>query len=416
MNVFETITECRVCASSNLSEVLDLGDQPPANSLRTDVAMVLPRVPLILLFCNNCSTVQLSASVEPEFLFQHYLWVTGTSSTAKTYSEIFAKQVFSRLQSAEDSKEKHSAFVVEVASNDGTVLKQFQNLGCRVLGVDPAKNVAQLAIENGVPTRADFFNVEAAKQIVSDEGAADIIIARNVIPHVKAIHPVIEGMSKVIKSSGLGVIEFHYADTIAKELHYDSIYHEHLFYFSLKTLSGLLKRYGLFAYDLMHSPISGGSLVLFLSKENLPMSKDLLSLKKKEAESGLNNLSTWEKFASESRAHSRIFADTVISASAKGEVVGYGASARSSTLLNFCNLGHDHLSHIIDRNPLKHGYYAPGSDIPIVSYEEGVSKLRAINDIVLLAWNFEQEIVRDLRSLDYGGRFIIPLPGQARVI
>jgi hypothetical protein len=405
---YKTIESCRLCYSKKLSDVLDLGDQPPANSLRSTLDRDVPTAPLKLVQCQECSGVQLTATVDPSYLFDHYVWVTGTSATARNYGEYFCAEVIKRASPAAN-------FVVEVASNDGTFLKSFKESGLTVLGVDPAKNIAKNANDNGIPTLAEFFNDEVAQNILRDKGNADIVFARNVIPHVKEIHSIIKGLSDLAGEKGVVVIEFHYAKVIIDELHYDSIYHEHLYYYSLKSLNALLQRYSLHAFDAFRSPISGGSLVLFYSKEDKGKSPFLEQLLADEEAAGLNSLSKWQKFALDSTQHAKDLKQKVIEYAQAGKLIGYGASARSSTMLNFAGIGADLIECIIDRNPIKQGLYTPGTDIPIASYEDGVKKAEGGN-IILLAWNFEEEIVKDLRDSGFSGDIIVPLPNSMRTV
>ena len=253
--IFETIDHCRICDTSDLVEILNLGEQPPANSLYEKSGSKPKNVPLRLMFCEKCSTVQLGEDVDPEYLFVQYLWVTGTSGTALNYSEKFTKKA---LKYANNKK----PFIVEVASNDGTFLKQFQNSGCKVLGVDPAKNISEIASKNGIPTHLDFFNRDLAKKLLSKHKSADIVYARNVIPHVKEIHSVIDGIKTLMDDDGIGIIEFHNAGLLLEQLHYDYIYHEHLFYYTLSSIDYLLNMHGLYIFDTLESPISGGSWVV----------------------------------------------------------------------------------------------------------------------------------------------------------
>ena len=236
--IFETISKCRICFSTNLNEVLNLGNQPPANSLYEPTDKPPPSVPLRLLFCSNCSTVQIGESVDPKYLFGKYVWVTGTSSTANKYSYEFSKRVLEKIDIT-------SPKVLEVASNDGTFLKPFKKKTCDVLGVDPAQNLAEIANKHGIKTINEFFNIKSATNIVSKYGFYDIVFARNVLPHVKDIHSVVRGLSEVLSEKGLGIVEFHDAGLIMEELQYDSIYHEHLFLFSLHTISQLFLSYNL---------------------------------------------------------------------------------------------------------------------------------------------------------------------------
>lgn len=267
-SIYKTISNCRICGKSQQSNILDLGKQPPANSLRKNLNEPLPSVPLSIIHCDHCKTVQLKDTVKPEFLFREYVWVTGTSSTANSYSEFFCEEALKRLSSKQP-------FVIEVASNDGTFLKRFKDKGYKVLGVDPAKNIAQIANDRGIPTLPEFFGKKIVEDIISEHGVADCVYARNVVPHVENIHDVISGMAHCIKDEGIAIIEFHYAENILFELQYDSIYHEHLFYFSLQSLCFLLESHGLHAFDFNVSPISGGSIALYCAKNKRPLSPEL---------------------------------------------------------------------------------------------------------------------------------------------
>ena len=408
--MYETIKECRVCHSTNIQDVLNLGKQPPANSLYSLDDDHPEEVPLRLVYCQKCSTVQLGEDVNPEYLFGSYLWITGTSNVAAQYSYKFVKKALSELIDSNIKK----PYVIEIASNDGTFLKRFLENGCKVLGVDPAKNIAELAVENGIPTRNDFFTIELANILLDEDGKSDIIFARNVIPHVKEIHSVISGMSSLLKANGVGIIEFHNAELVLEELHYDYIYHEHLFYYTLKTISGLIERYDLYIYDVMPSPISGGSWVVYFSKTKKQKSVKLLDLEQFELKNKTNSYKSWESFSEKVNQHARKLREMVIHEDKK--ILAYGASARSSTLLNFCRITSKHISSVIDKNPLKKGLMTAGSNIPIISFEEGLKDIQDAEKILLLAWNFQDEIVKDLRESGFKGEFIIPLPGDPYIL
>jgi hypothetical protein len=406
-NIYTEIDGCRLCLSKNLHPVLDLGNQPPANSLREDLNESLSEAPLALVRCDDCSTIQLTATVDPAYLFSQYVWVTATSATARSYSEIYCAEVLKRAV-------VESPFVVEIASNDGTFLKQFKSKDCPVLGVDPAQNIAADATNAGIPTWAEFFDITIAKKILAEKQKPNIVMARNVIPHVKEIHSIVEGLSALVDDTGMVVIEFHYAKAIAEELHYDSIYHEHLFYFSIKSLCALFLQYGLSPFDALVSPISGGSLALFFSHNKLEPSAALKGLVDAENLSGLNDLSFWQRFGVESEKHAQSLRGIVADYAQKGKLVAYGASARSSTLMNFAGISTQQIECVVDRNPIKHGLYTPGTNIPIVSYEEGLNKLDG-KHLLLLAWNFEEEIVKDLRASGFKGDIVIPLPNEVHI-
>jgi hypothetical protein len=406
-SIYAEIDACRLCSSKDLHDVLDLGSQPPANSLRKDLVEPVPQAPLKLVRCAHCSTIQLTATVDPAYLFSQYVWVTATSATTNNYSQVYCAEVLKRSV-------VESPFVVELASNDGTFLKQFKSKGCPVLGVDPAQNIAADATNAGIPTWAEFFDITIAKKILAEKQKPNIVMARNVIPHVKEIHSIVEGLSALVDDSGMVVIEFHYAKTIAEELHYDSIYHEHLFYFSIKSLCALFMQYGLSPFDALVSPISGGSLVLFFSRNKLEPSMTLKGLVDTEDLSGLNNLNFWQRFGVESEKHAQSLRSIVADYAKKGKLVAYGASARSSTLMNFAGISAQEIDCVIDRNPIKHELYTPGTNIPIVSYDEGLKKLDR-KHLLLLAWNFEEEIVRDLRASGFKGDIIVPLPNEIHI-
>lgn len=407
--LFEPITACRICHSEQIRAVMDLGAQPPANSLRDRVEEALPVIPLSICRCDNCATVQLTETVRPEYLFLNYVWVTGTSATAQDYSRRFFEESASRCAD-------RPLFVVEVASNDGTFLRQFQERGHRVLGVDPAENIARIANEQGVATWSEFFGRKVAGNIIRRHGHADFAFARNVLPHVENIHEVVSGMGDCLSAEGTGAIEFHYAQCIVDGLQYDSIYHEHLFYFSITSLVYLLEQHGLWAFDLIESPISGGSIVLYFSKDKRARSQAFTQKLETEDRSGLGFQETWDRFARECFAHRERLAAMINEEVAQGGLmVGYGASARSSTLLNFCGLNDRHLACIADQNPLKQNKYAAGTNVPIVPPEVALSKKPAA--ILLLAWNFKDELLALLWGrYHFHGRVIIPLPNDPEVI
>ena len=405
--IYATNKSCSICNASSLEEILHLGDQPPANSLYKPSDQAPLNVPLRLMFCKDCSTVQLGETVDPTYLFDRYVWVTGTSKVAKDHSKYFLEQTLSRTH-IENPR------VIEIASNDGTFIEQFKNIGCDVLGIDPATNIAKQASADGIPTMAEYFNDALANKILLDHGATDLIFARNVIPHVKEIHSVIAGIATLLKDDGLGIIEFHNAGLIKEELHYDSIYHEHLFYFSLKTISTLLNKNGLHVFDIITSPISGGSWIIFFSKNSRPISDAVYKVASREEQSGLNTISAWKQFAEDSKRHSSLLKKMVYDKDNK--IHAYGASARSSTLLNFCQIDNRHIKYIIDKNPLKHQLLSPGSAIPIISFEKGIDDMKDTDTILLLAWNFEKEIISALRTNGFKGEFIVPLPNSPRVV
>lgn len=403
-----TVEACRVCGSRAIAPVFDLGRQPLANSLRRERAEVLPTFPLALCRCDACGTVQLTETVSPEVLFRQYVWVTGTSEGARIYSHQFADALSARTRPG-------ARFVIEVASNDGTFLRRFAERGDRVLGVDPARNIAAMAEATGIPTRAEFFGRAVAAQLVAEQGQADAVFARNVIPHVADVQDVVGGMADCLRPDGTGAIEFHRADIILDELHYDSIYHEHLCYHSLHSVEWLLRRFDLVPFDVTTSPISGGSLVVYFSRTARPSTTARDAFLAHERRLGIDREAPWRAFAARCEAHRVALRRMVDDRVAAGRtLIGYGASARSSTLLNYCGIGAAQLQLMADRAPLKHGQFTPGSDVRIVAPAEAL----AINPdgILLLGWNFRDEILGQIAA-EHGwhGEVIVPLPGDPTV-
>ena len=404
---FETIECCRICRHAKVQIVLDLGEQPPANSLYKDGDKPPSFVPLRLGRCESCGTIQLLETVNPGQLFSKYVWLTQTATTAVKYAEVFADRADLVLG-------KKGLSVLEVGSNDGTFLKAFQIRGHKVLGVDPASNIGEVARAAGVPTVSDFFSAELASKLIQESGKFDLIIARNVLPHVADLHSVIDGIREALSISGVAIFEFHRADLIMEELHYDSIYHEHLYLHSLQSIENIASRYGLKAFDLNESPISGGSFVVYFAFDSRDESQSLIAARAYEEKIQVNSLKSWQNFSELSREHIAKFRSLVLtSVDAKKKVVGFGASARSSTLLNAARLSSKQISVIADNNEWKQGLFAPGSAIQIVSPQEAFALTPDV--VVLLAWNFKSELLSQLKSIGFRGDVILPLPGMPYV-
>ena len=404
---FETISQCRICKSQKVDLILDLGDQPPANSLYKQNENPPSRVPLRIGRCASCSTVQLLETVNPEQLFSKYVWLTQTAKTAVNYAETFAE----RLEKVFLGR---TCSILEVGSNDGTFLKALQKRGHKVLGVDPASNIGDVARSAGIPTVSEFFDVKLAIQLVAQYKKFDVVIARNVLPHVSDLHSVISGIRESLADTGVAVFEFHRADMIMEELHYDSIYHEHLYLHSLKSIENIANRYGLIAFDVNESPISGGSFVVYFSLEMRGESPTLKSSREHESMLRIDSLEAWQKFSQSATNHILEFRNLVLNSVAeKKRIIGFGASARSSTLLNAAGLSGDQIMAIADNNEWKQGLLTPGSAIKITSLREALSLRPDV--VVLLAWNFKSELLVQLRESSFSGEIIIPLPGNPRI-
>ncbi len=397
---------CRICGSKNLNTFLDLGIQPPSNSLLDSPDEEEKLYPLALRYCTDCNLVQLGYTVDPKELFSHYVWVTGTSKGAQEFARTFQKELEKRITK--------KGYVLELASNDGTFLKPFQEKGYEVLGIDPARNIADKANKEGIPTLPLFWGKETAKQVEKEHGKASVIFARNVLPHVVNTRDFVEGIAACLEEEGLAAIEVHYAKIILEGLHYDSIYHEHLCYFTLKTLEFLLNKLGLFVCDIMDSPISGGSIVVYVKKEKQEESEKVREYRREEEKSKVNEYETWLNFGAGARAHTQKLLEILKQEKEAGrKVVGWGASARSSTLLNCAGIGPSLIEAIGDLNPLKQGKWTAGTRIPIEHPEMALK--RNPDSLIILAWNFKDEIKEQARQMGFGGEFIIPLPNDPKV-
>lgn len=398
----DLINKCRVCGSNKIEKFFDLGEQPFANALlkNQDNFAKEKKYPLSLSFCNDCSLVQLDYTANPSELFENYFWITSTSGVAKQFAEVFCNEALKR--------NNPNNYILEIASNDGTFLKPFQSKGYAVLGVEPAQNICQLAISNGIPTENVFFNYGAASKIIEDRGYPSIVYARNVLPHVSDTHDFVKGLKHCVSDEALLILEVHYAGKICDELQYDSIYHEHLCYFTLKSICRLLESYELYAYDIIESPISGGSIVLYISNAQKNKSEALLEFEAFERTREYNSFDLWKAFAQKSYLHRELLNNLINKEAADGKrMIGYGASARGSTMLNFCDIAD--LSCIIDQNKMKQGMYTPGTHIKIMGADEAMQK--SPDTILLLAWNFKEEIIAYLEEhYSFNGSIIIPFP------
>ena len=409
--ILYSITEiCRVCRGRGLQPVISLGMQPLANSLSSNPAVSDASAPLNLVRCEGCGTVQLGVDIEARQMFSNYLWVTGTSSSSVSHCERVTNEALLRASRPPQS-------VLEVASNDGTLLKSFQLKGLATLGVDPAENLAEIANSQGVSTLANFFSQDFAHNLRSTYNPFDIVIARNVLSHVPDPGDIVQGIATSLSEDGVAVIEFHRADKILEELHYDSIYHEHSLYHSLSSMLHLLEQSGLQAFDLLPSPISGGSWIVFASHESQrrEISSILALAVENETHLGIRNQGPWEEFSRRVLQHKDDVLGFLENESVESRnVVAFGASARSSTLLNYWSeKSAVEISAILDSNPLKQGLFSPGLRLPIMSPSEGLRSKPST--VMIMAFNFEEEIRSLLKSFGWRGRIATPLPNKLRV-
>ena len=403
---FKTIINCRICNSEKLQEILDLGIQPLANNLRSFEEQTLERkFPLILLRCSDCTSIQLSVNVNPNLMFQEYLWITGTSQSARDHCDNLADYI------SEFSKE--FSVILEIGSNDGTLLKALkEKTNSKLHGVDPAQNIIESFQEDGIQNHNSFFDSNFASSFYSKFGAVDVVIARNVLSHVPDILEVMNGIDLILAPEGICLIEFHEASKILTEIHYDSIYHEHTFYHSIKSMTKALSHVGLIPFDLIKSPISGGSFVLVSSRNGIKASSRLNEAEQFEESLGVHDEKAWINFAKLSKRNLTSINEYLIENSNR-KIRAFGASARSSTLINAIGDNSKYLTAIADNNPLKWGKYSPGQHLLIDSPKEIIQKDTEI--VFICPFNFETEITTYLaKELDWHGEVVLPLPSQIR--
>jgi SAM-dependent methyltransferase len=398
-------TCCRACGGVWLRPFLNLGPQPLANAF-----MAAPHefadeaaYPLEVYFCETCWLVQLLDVIHPEVLFRSYIYVTGTSETMAAHNAEYARTVTALLGLGPGD------LVVEAASNDGSLLKQFQGMGIRTLGVEPARNLAEAARTNGVETLDCFFTSETARQVLELRGRAKVVIANNVLAHVDDTQDFLRGARLLLAGGGLVVFEVPYLADLLDRLEYDTIYHEHLCYFSAMALQRLCEAAGLAIARVDRVPVHGGSLRVYagLSPGRWPGASDWVEGERK---AGLDSPARYEKFARDVENHRRGLREFLCERRARGRsLAAYGAPAKGNTLLNYCRIDTAMLPYTVDRNPRKVGLYTPGMHIPV----RPVSALteERPDDVLILSWNFAAEIMRQQQAYRaLGGCFITPVP------
>ena len=396
---------CRACNSPDTPLLLDMGRLPLANAFTTgpDDHSDDFREYLRLVMCSNCKLVQIRDEVDRDKLFSSYLWVIGTSETTRRYAKWFS----SRL--AERYLLKAGAKLVEVASNDGFFLEHYREVGFDVLGVDPS-NLALEANERGVPSIRAFFGQDVARRILSERGAAEVIVARNVLGHASELQDLAAGLKLLLAPGGVCVIESPYAYFLRNELQYDTIFHEHPSYLTAGSVSNLMARFGLKLTDATFVQMNGGSFVFEVRHADYPSATDVQSIIDFENLIGLNSLAGWNEFARSVEAQREHFVRLLTDLKHQEKrVVGYGAAAKCMTMLNYCNISTDLLSLMGDANPRKQGLFCPGVRIPVVSPE---ALIESRPDYIMIgAWNFKDEIMHSFREIHgYRGGFILPLP------
>lgn len=403
------VTACRACGGHLAVTMADLGMQPPSNAFLASLeeAAAEKRYPLRAKVCESCKLVQVDYDVDPQELFGNYVYFSSYSEEWLAHAKAYCDMA--RRRFGLDA----SSLVVELASNDGYLLKNFMHMGIPVLGIDPSDTVVVAAKQLGVPTLVEFFGETVARELVADGRRADLIIGNNVLAHVPLLNDFVAGIALLLKPEGTVTIEFPHLLTLIEHVEFDTIYHEHYSYISLYAIEQVFGRHGLRIYDVEELATHGGSLRIFAShtsRPNLEDSTALRAVRAHEAAAGLAELGTYLRFAERVEACRHSLLSFFDSAKRDGKTVAaYGAAAKGNTLLNFCGVGREDITMVADRNPHKQHKLLPGSHIPVVSPEE---LLRGRPDYVLiLPWNIQEEIRRQLRDIAaWGGRFVTPVP------
>ncbi len=399
---------CIICGNQDLIRYLSLGKTALANSYLSQSQLTGKelKVPLEVYYCSTCHLSQLVDIVNPRMLFENYAYFSSASPQLIKHFEYYAKEVFRRYP------QLTKKLVLEVASNDGILLKFFKQHGARVLGIDPAKNIAKIANQNGVETIPRFFSTALATKILKKYGQASIITANNVLAHTSKLRDIIAGVKNLLAQDGVFVFQVKYLVDLLEKNEFDTIYHEHISYFSLLPLMRLFNDYELEIFDVKHVETEGGSIRIYAGNSPL-IYKKLPRLKKlyqREKKLRLDHIQVYKKFAQKPPlVRNKLMSLLNKLKQEKVKIAGYGASAKGNTLLQYCGINNKTLDYIIDSAPFKQGKYTPGTHIPI--YHPDYLKKEVPDYILLLAWNFGRSIIdKEAWFRSHGGKFIIPIP------
>ena len=403
---------CRGCGHPLPPPFLDLGSTPLANSYITPAraAEVEPRYPLAVSYCGTCHLVQLTHTVPPAEMFSEYLYFSSYSDTFLAHARHMAEDLTRDLGLGPKS------LVLEVASNDGYLLQYFQRAGIRVLGVEPARNIAREAERRGIPTLNRFFGPDLVREIVVEHGRADLLVGCNVLAHVPDVIPFLGAVRDCLGPDGLAVFEFPWVGALLEHVEFDTTYHEHVFYYSLAAVRRLAERAGLEVQSVAHQPVHGQSLRVALQEPGRrPTTSSVAEWLAHEDSLGLTGRARYDAFSDQVRALRKELVDLLTGLRAAGKrIAGYGAPAKGNTLLNYCGIGTDVLGFTVDRSPHKQGHLLPGSRVPIRAPEALLAEMP--DYALILPWNLADEIIAgNTEYLRRGGRFIIPVPRPREV-
>ncbi len=396
---------CRVCCGKKLALFLDLGVQPHGDSFieKKDLQKREPHYPLRVHFCRDCTTVQIDHTVPKEVLFEYYPYVSGTTRSLKAHFAASTLRLIKKLN-------LHAGdFVMDLGSNDGTWLECWQGTGIKTLGVDGAKNLAKIANKKGLETWPVFFNKKVAKEIIAKKGRADLVTAAGVFFHLEELHSVTEGIAELIGAEGVLCVQAIYLGEMLRIGAFDQIYHEHLTYWTLRSLEALLAQYGLEVFSLQHLPIHGGTVEYLIAKKGArKIEPSVAAIRRAEKRERLGELATYRMFARGVQRMKKELLPILKEFKKAGQTVhALGAPIKGATLLNSFGIGTDLVPAAAEVNPLKIGRYIPGARIPIVDERTATPP----DAYLILAWNFLPELVQKMEGyIKSGGAFIVPVP------
>jgi SAM-dependent methyltransferase len=404
-----TNSKCRFCGQPLRFTFVDLGMSPLCESFLSleQLNQMEPFYPLHAYVCEKCFLVQLEEYVSPEHIFTEYAYFSSYADTWLKQCQAYTERVSERFGLNENS------FVVEVGSNDGYLLQYFVKKGIPVLGIDPAKNVAKVAIEKGVPTITEFFGREIATRLCSEGQQADLIAGANVMAQVPDINDFVGGLKILLKPGGVITIEFPHLLNLMEQNQFDTMYHEHFSYFSFITAEKIFAAHGLTLFDVEELPTHGGSLRIYARHTDdtvKPVGERALEMHEREIQAGFTDLAHYSAFGEQVKETKRKLLSFLIEAKRAGKTVaGYGAPGKGNTLLNYCGVRSDFLDYTVDRNPYKHGKFLPGTHIPIFTPD----KIRETRPdyVLILPWNFKDEIMQQMAYVkEWGAKFVVPIP------
>ncbi|NQU02538.1 MAG: class I SAM-dependent methyltransferase [Syntrophaceae bacterium] len=403
----QTIGKCLGCGDKLPDAFLDLGEMPPANAYiapeNKDKEETLYE--LAVSYCPGCYLVQITHRVDPEFLFGNYLYFTSFSDAFLRHAEVMAEKLIERF--ALDS----NSLVMEIGSNDGYLLSFFQKKGIPILGIEPAENIAKVANEKGIPTMGIFFGSNSANEILRERGQADLIIGNNVLAHVPLINDFLLSVNKCLKPTGSAVFEFPYLKDLLEHTEFDTIYHEHVFYYSLSAVKILAERAGLELYEATWQGIHGGSVRVLLQKEELyDISNNAKQMLLEEETYGITDKILYDNFGEKVKKLGTKLFQLLRELKKEGKTIAaYGAAAKGNTLLNYIGIDNSVIDFVVDRSTYKQGFLLPGTRIPILHQDELLDRMP--DYCLILAWNFADEILRQQDEYrKRGGKFVIPIP------